>query len=324
MCTCGSQYCYIENIKFPTKHECTILEFLITTSCADVKRRGSVRGFSIRKVFFGTTMTLSTPKAFLICSLLTTHLTKAAIINSLCSVGAGEWNDWNISVASGIAFSGRSEEVLWKLNNVRSTRNKISAILGHNKRRLADVKLFGTGSWDWEAIAANRENGTSYIYLADIGDKRFERWSSMTIYKFKEPRVSHRWHGRYKLIPSRNVKRILVKYPGHICQGMAVDPLNGDILIFTKSHQRRASMVFKVPQGSGDSRTKTLEYVTTLPNNMLVTAADMSPTGDILYLSNTHEGWRWRKPDSLMSWTDFFKTKPTWAPIPCQHQCGKK
>ena len=115
-----------------------------------------MRGFSIRNVFFGTTMTLSMPKAFLICSLLTTHLTKAAIINSLCSVGAGEWNDWNISVASGIAFSGRSEEVLWKLNNVRSTRNKISAILGHNKRRLADVKLFGTGSWDWEAIAANR------------------------------------------------------------------------------------------------------------------------------------------------------------------------
>ena len=95
--------------------------------------------------------------------------------------------------------------------------------------------------------------------------------------------------------------RIRVRYPGHNCKAMAVDPLNGDILIFTKSHQPRGSMVFKVPQRLGDSRTKTLEYVTTLPD-MLVTAADMSPSGDILYLSNNHEGWRWRKPNSLMSW----------------------
>jgi len=281
-------------------------------------------------------------KAILICSLLAIHLTKARVIIGWNREMVGDWYDRYLSMSSGLACSRRSEEVVWRHQPyVRGRSNRISAILGHcgrslsdieprgaqrvRERRLADVELQGTQRVrDWEAITFNKEHGISYIYLADIGDKRFERWSSMTIYKFKEPRVSHRWHGRYKLIPSRNVKRIRVKYPGHDCQAMAVDPLNGDILIFTKSHQRRASMVFKVPQGSGDSRTKTLEYVTTLPNNMLITGADMSPTGDILYLSNTHEGWRWRKPDSLMSWADFFKTGPTWTPIPCQQQCGKK
>jgi len=234
----------------------------------------------------------------------------------LCSVGAGEWSDWNISVASGIAFSGRSEEVLWKLNNVRSTRNKISAILGHNKRRLADVKLFGTGSWDWEAIAANRENGTSYIYLADIGDKSFKLGSSQTIYKFKEPRVSHNWYGHIITIWSPDIERIRVKYPDHVhdCKAMTVDPLNGDILLFTKNHQHQGSKVYKVPRGSNDTlypRVRvTLEYVTTLPS-MLVTGADISPTGDILALTNNGEGWSWRKPDSLMSWADFLRTGPT-------------
>ena len=64
--------------------------------------------------------------------------------------------------------------------------NWISATLGHNGQKLANLKLFGTlGVRNWEAIAVNREKGTSYIYLADIGDKKFKLQSSQTIYKFK-------------------------------------------------------------------------------------------------------------------------------------------
>ena len=174
-------------------------------------------------------MTLS--KAILIYSLLTTYLTKAVLLDGLCPVGLQEWKDQYVNVASGLAHSRRSAEVLWEpRHNVRSRRNWISATLGHGGRRLADVKLVGTKRVrDWEAIAINKENGTSYIYLADIGDKRFKLRSS--IYKFKEPRVSHRWRGRNIVIPSRDIERIRVKYPGHKCKAMVVDPSNADILL---------------------------------------------------------------------------------------------
>jgi len=267
---------------------------------------------SIRKVFFETTMT--SPKAILICSLLTTYFTKAVAIDRWCPDGVGEWNNRYINAANGLAHSRRSAEVLWRpRHNVRGKRHWISATLGHGGRRLADVKLFGTlRVRDWEAIAINKENGTSYIYLADIGDKRFKLRSS--IYKFKEPRVSHRWRGRNIVIPSRDIERIRVKYPGNDCEAMVVDPSNGDILIFTKNgRSHKSTKVYKVAQGSGDSRTRKLWYVTTLPN-MLVTGADISPSGDILVMTVTGEGWRWRKSCGLMAWADFLRTRPT----PCR------
>jgi len=271
---------------------------------------------SIRKVFFeAMAMAMASPKAILICSLLTTYITKAVAIDRWCPDGAGEWNDRYINAANGLAHSRRSAEVLWRpRNNVRGKRNWISATLGHGGRRLADVKLYGTLKVrDWEAIAINKENGTSYIYLADIGDKRFKLRSS--IYKFKEPRVSRKWRGHNIDIRSRDIERIRVKYPGHVCEAMVVDPSNGDILLVTKSNRRHGSKVYKVPQGSGNSKTKTkkLEYVTTLPN-MLVTGADISPSGDILAMTETGEGWRWRKSCGLMAWADFLRTRPT----PCR------
>merc|ERR1712130_550609 len=265
---------------------------------------------SIIKVFFGT-KTMTFPKAVLICSLLTKYLTEAVLLDSWCPAGPQQWNDQYVNVGSGLAHSRRSEEILWEpRRNVRSRRNWISATLGRGGRRLADVRLVGTlRVRDWDAIAINKENGTSYIYVADFGDKK------SFIYKFKEPRVCHRWRGRKTVISSREINRIRVEYPGHDCEAMVVDPLNGDILLFTKSSRRHQSKVYQVPQSSGASKTKTkkLEYVTTLPN-MLVTGADISLTGDILALINKGEGWRWRKSDSLMAWADFLRT----GPAPCR------
>ena len=135
--------------------------------------------------------------------------------------------------------------------------------------------------------------------------------------------MSQRWHGLNTAVSSRDIEHIHVPYLGHDCEAMVVDPLNGDILLFTKSNRRHQSKVYKVPQSSGVSKTKTkkLEYVTTLPN-MLVTGADISPTGDILAMINNGEGWRWTKSDNLMAWADFLRTRPA----PCRlylEQFGK-
>merc|ERR1719184_63364 len=279
---------------------------------------------------------MTLPRAILSCSLLAIYLTKAARIDSGHAGAPVVWpkywgapwcptNSLDISLAhrpSGLqAFSSRSEKVLWRLSDYVNYRNKrISAVLGRNGRTLANVELRGTKRSsqspprfvrNWQAMAINKENGTSYIYFAHLGDKK------ATIYKFKEPRVSLRWHGRNKSIRSRDIERIRLNHvPNHVhdFKAMAIDPLNGDILLFTKNHQRQESKVYKVPQGSGDSKTR-LEYVTTLCH-VLVTGADISPTGDILGVANGNniDGWSWTKPDGLMTWADFLKTGPT----PCR------
>ena len=143
--------------------------------------------------------------------------------------------------------------------------------------------------------------------------------SSLTIYKFKEPEVSHDWNGHDIMIGSQEIEHIHVKYPDHAydCEAMAVDPFNGDILLFTKNHE---SKVFKVPHGWADP--KTLEYVATLPYKF-VTGADISPSGDTLALTNYGEGWSWSKPDGL-PWVDFLKTEPTPCNLPLKQEMQRE
>ena len=146
---------------------------------------------------------------------------------------------------------------------------------------------------------------------------------TVTIYKFKEPEVSVDWIGHDIMIGSKEIEHIHLKYPDHAydCEAMAVDPFNGDILLFTKNHEHNESKVFKVPHGWDDP--KTLEYVVTLPY-MLVTGADISPSGDTLALTNYGEGWSWSKPDGQVPWADFLRTGPTPCSLPLKQEMQRE
>ena len=80
VCVCQHVTQWILNSpKYKIPKHAYLSDILRKPSYADVKRSSGVREFSIRKVIFGETMTLA--KA-LICSLFTTHLANAAIINA--------------------------------------------------------------------------------------------------------------------------------------------------------------------------------------------------------------------------------------------------
>jgi len=265
-------------------------------------------------------------KVILICG-LAGYLSNAGVIKGSrgapkgwCSVSEGvsmgNINDGYITEASGLAYSRRSGQALW-VHNDSGGSTFINAVSEHG-RRLADVELQGTTCRDWEDIAINVEDGISYIYLADIGDNAYVR-SSLTIYKFEEPEVSQDWNGQDIVIGAQDIEHIHIRYPDYHrdCEAMAVDPLNGDILLFTKNHEQYASDVFKVPHGWGDP--KTLEYIATLPY-IKVTGADISPSGDTLALTNYWEGWSWTKPYPSTPWADFLKTYPTPCNIPVKEE----
>ena len=131
--------------------------------------------------------------------------------------------------------------------------------------------------------------------------------------------MSHDWNGHDIVISSHDIEHIHIKYPNNAhydCEAMAVDPYNGDILLFTKNHDHHESKVFKVPHGSGDP--KTLEHIVDLPYK-LVTGADISPSGDTLALTNYEEGWSWSKRDAL-PWADFLRGGPTPCSLKLRHE----
>merc|ERR1711962_194015 len=175
-----------------------------------------------------------------------------------CSIGApvymGTISDRYLSEISGLAYSRQAYNVLWVHND--SDGAPIINAISQDGRRLADVDLRGTTVRDWEDIAVNIENGISYIYLGDIGDNKNlgpPTRDSLTIYKFKEPSVSPDWSEHDIVINAEEIEHIHVRYPAEIfdAEAMAVDPLNGDILIFTKDHNNAVCNVFKVPHGAG-------------------------------------------------------------------------
>ena len=121
--------------------------------------------------------------------------------------------------------------------------------------------------------------------------------------------MSPDWSEHDIVINAEEIEHIHVRYPAEIfdAEAMAVDPLNGDILIFTKDHNNAVCNVFKVPHGAGDP--KTMEYVATFPI-WSVTGADISPSGDTLALINYSEGFSWSKPAGW-AWVDYLRTNPS-------------
>ena len=69
--------------------------------------------------------------------------------------------------------------------------------------------------------------------------------------------MSPDWSEHDIVINAEEIEHIHVRYPAEIfdAEAMAVDPLNGDILIFTKDHNNAVCNVFKVPHGAGDPKT---------------------------------------------------------------------
>jgi len=267
-------------------------------------------------------------KELLACSLSGFLATSALVIkgpryercNVADGVPLGFINDMShLPEVSGLAYSRQAYGVLWVHNdgpNAGGPGDTRIYAISHEGKRLADVRLEGVSNIDWEDIAVNVEGGVSYIYVADIGDNPGAR-TFLTIYKFREPYVDPSWDGHDLTIGQQEILPIMVYYPDGVhydSEALAVDPFNADLLLFTKDHfATYTSNVYRLPYGLQATFTANpLVYVTTLPF-VYVTGADISPSGSTLGLTNTLEGWSWRRQGEH-SWAEELAY---WSPSPC-------
>ena len=88
-------------------------------------------------------------------------------------VSQGDINgDDHLPEASGLAYSGRTDGVLWSLND-HEGEDRIFAI-SEQGERLLDLSMEDVKNEDWEDIAVVVEGGVSYIYLSDTGNNDFD------------------------------------------------------------------------------------------------------------------------------------------------------
>jgi hypothetical protein len=138
-------------------------------------------------------------------------------------------NSGLIDEASGLAASHRNPGVLWVIED--SFRPTALHLLGTDGKYLKSIGIKGSINRDWEELAVSKDpkDGQVYLYIGDIGDN-FGLFNEYTILRALEPASG--------TTDSLTMTSFRFKYSDgrHNAEAFVVDPINGDIYLFTKTN----------------------------------------------------------------------------------------
>lgn len=215
-----------------------------------------------------------------------------------------------IDEASGLVASRIHNDLLWTHND--SGDDPRIFALSTKGAIQCTVRLKGASNVDYEdiAIGPGPEKNVNYLYVADIGDNESKR-ANIIVYRFAEPNVS----GKTSI--DVTPERIQLTYPdgARDAEALFIDPATQDLYIITKREMRSRVYRAKAPLEGGVTRR--LDFVTDLPIN-LVTAADISSTGNEVLVKNYTYTYYWRRTNKE-NFAAMFKRVPakvTYMPEP--------
>jgi len=190
--------------------------------------------------------------------------------------------------ASGIADSKANTGHLW-VQQDSGNPNDI-ALLSHNGALLKKIIIKSAVNRDWEDLATGMGpvNGTTYIYLADIGDNALVA-SGYDIYRFPEPTSV--------MDTVFNWEKIMFQYPDgpHDAEAILVDNQTKDIFIITK--QDAPSRVYKLPFPQNLTSINTAILAGTLSFSG-ATGAAMSNNGTEILVRTYTSVYYWKRTAS--------------------------
>lgn len=143
----------------------------------------------------------------------------------------------------------------------------------------AKVKVGNGTNRDWEDIAQGVENGTSYLFIGDIGDNKKQR-KNVQIYKVKEPSMDHMDHREFSVTPE--VMNITYSNGSRDAEALMYDPKTGELILVTKREIHVQVYSFPFVQGNHTVAAKGTV------NHHWITAGDINNSGDILLKNYGH------------------------------------
>lgn len=209
----------------------------------------------------------------------------------------GAIQDPAINESSGIVASRANPGLYWTHNDSGDGPN-IYALDEHGARR-GTWRVRGASARDWEDIAAGPgpQSGSSYLYIADIGDNQGRR-SEIIVYRVKEPTIKPADSSSNKLKPlvTDDTEVIRLRYPdgSHDAESLLVHPVTGDLYIVTKVPFGNPS-VYKTAAPLTGNQPTTLKQIAELniPSLFggLITGGDISPDGLRVALCDYVDGY---------------------------------
>ncbi len=194
--------------------------------------------------------------------------------------------------ASGMAASARTPGVLWVHNDSGDTARVFA--VSPAGTLLGTYNITGALALDWEDIAVGPgpSAGTSYLYLADIGDNNAIR-PAVTVYRVPEPSVN--LGGPATTINLAGAAAITIAYPdgSHNAESLMIDPLNGDMYIATKELNAVARF-YRAAAPLATSGTVTMSFLTTIAD-LRATAGSISPDGTSMIVRSLTTAFEWTR-----------------------------
>jgi hypothetical protein len=196
-----------------------------------------------------------------------------------------------IDEASGIADSKTNTGYLW-VEQDSGNPNDI-ALLSYSGQVLKKINIRSAINRDWEDMTLGNgpTPGTSYLYLADIGDNT-RSYSQYSIYRFAEPSATMDTVSVYD--------ELKFAYPdgSHDAEAILIDNNSKDIYIITK--QDASSRIYKLPYPQSNSSVSTASFVGTLSFSGVVSAASSASGDELLVKTYTSLSyWKRNKNESI-------------------------
>lgn len=139
-----------------------------------------------------------------------------------------------LAESSGLAFSRRTEDLLWSHND--SGRRPRLYALGLDGRDRGAVLVEGAFEVDWESLGAFERDGRAYLAIADTGDNFSWRRTSQIVVIEEPPLVGERFA---EDATAQVVQRIRFRYEDgpRDCEALAIDDATGDAILLSKRNE---------------------------------------------------------------------------------------
>ena len=221
----------------------------------------------------------------------------------------------SIDEASGMVASRKQANRFW-LHNDSGDTNRIFATTSTGQDR-GTVILGNRPSSDYEdiAIGPGPDSSKDYLYVADIGNNSHNR-ATLRIYRFPEPTAPGA--GQTITVPDSQIETFVYAYQNpndtskqwrRNAEGLIVDPITGDLVIFEKQVQTidgRPNMgwVYKISKEKlVEGRTIIAVPITAVRQRIdtkysPLTGADISADGKVIIAKNGAETFAWLRADS--------------------------
>lgn len=210
-----------------------------------------------------------------------TDLTQFSPTPTAVSVPAGK-----IDNVSGMADSRSQPDNIWIVQG--NGTPAVLTLLGHDGtiKGTLDVPRFSNRDWADLAIGPGPNQGTNYLYIADIGDKNLQS-IIYQIYRLPEPQTLQ--------TAITQIERINFRYPDgpQDARAMFVDGSTGDIYVVT--NRTPAAQLYRIAFPQNINEVAVAEALGAIPIGTLVTGAATSPDGREIILRTSNQATYWKR-----------------------------